>query len=86
MAFLVLNIPYVVHELIQLSGVDPDGVNEALIMLDGASLVLGQTNLVINIAVYAIFSSHFRRAYGIILCFTTHNRHLWENASENRPH
>jgi hypothetical protein len=83
LAFLLLDCPYVVHGTLKLFGVDPDGNNPAIIILEAVSFVFIQSNSVVNVAVYAAFSPQFRRAYIIVLCCYKHNIHSSESITES---
>jgi hypothetical protein len=83
LAFLVSDFLYVVYGTLKLCGVDPDGVNPYLLMLEAVSFVFVQANAVVNAAVYAVFSRQFRRAYGIVLCFCKHDHHAREGITES---
>jgi hypothetical protein len=83
LAFLMLDCPYVVYGTLKLCGVDPDGDNPAVLLLEAVSFVLLQSNSVVNVAVYAAFSLQFRRAYRIIICCYKHNWHSSESITES---
>jgi hypothetical protein len=82
LAFLASGFLYVIHGALKLCGVDPDGVNPAVILLEAVSFVLIQSNAAVNFAVYAAFSLQFRRGYGFVLCCCKQTRHSSTSITE----